>query len=312
MAQSSIAPRHAAELTLAAAAWGVGIVLSKQAVAEIPPLSLLPVQLAVSVAFLALAARRVGAILPSGPSGRLLARLGLLTPGLSYALSLLGLTQITASLSVLLWAAEPLMILALAAVFLNERLAPGLVVLSGVAVAGMLLVLYDPSASGAVVGVALTLAGVACCAVYSVVTRRWLPTADSTVGVVLAQQVHALALAMILLVGATVLGVGALPVRLTVFGIVSALVSGLVYYGIAYWFYLLALRGVPASVAAVSFYLIPVFGVAAGLVVGERLAPVQWLGAATVAVAVAVIGWRSSRPNLAGGSRISRGPATRP
>ena len=45
----------------------------------------------------------------------LLGRLGLLNPGAAYALSLLGLTTITASLSVLLWALEPLMILFLAA-----------------------------------------------------------------------------------------------------------------------------------------------------------------------------------------------------
>jgi drug/metabolite transporter (DMT)-like permease len=42
-------------LVLAAAAWGVGTVISKRAVAEIPPLTLLVVQLATSVAALGLA-----------------------------------------------------------------------------------------------------------------------------------------------------------------------------------------------------------------------------------------------------------------
>ncbi len=77
----------------------------------------------------------------------LLGRLGLLNPGLAYALSLLGLTTITASLSVLLWALEPLMILFLAAWFLRERITPAFIVLSMIAVAGMVLIIYDPSSS---------------------------------------------------------------------------------------------------------------------------------------------------------------------
>jgi drug/metabolite transporter (DMT)-like permease len=47
---------------------------------------------------------------------------------------------------------------------------------------------------------------------------------------------------------------------------------------------------VPASLAATSFYLIPIFGVAAGAVfLGDRLEAVQWVGVLTVAVAVGLI-----------------------
>ena len=62
------------------------------------------------------------------------------------------------------------------------------------------------------------------------------------------------------------------------------------YYGLAYWLYLTGLRSVPASIAAASFYLIPIFGVAGGfLFLNERLEPSQWVGAATVLVAIGVI-----------------------
>ncbi len=285
----TFARRHAAELTLAAACWGVGTAVSKQAVAEIPPLTLLPVQLAISVAFLGIIARRRRERSVDDPGSRLLGRLGILNPGLAYALSLLGLTRITASLSVLLWAAEPILILLLAAWLLREHVKPSLVLLSGVAVAGMLLVLYDPAAGGALLGIVLTLAGVACCAVYTIVTRRWLPDVESTLGVVVAQQAHALAFAVMLLVGAALAGVAVLPSGLTPGGAVSTIGSGLIYYGLAYWLYLSGLKHVPASIAAVSFYLIPVFGVAAATVFGDRLGPVQWLGAIVVVLAVAAI-----------------------
>ena len=73
----------------------------------------------------------------------------------------------------------------------------------------------------------------------------------------------------------------------------SAVASGVLYYAAAYWFYLTALRRVPASLAATSFYLIPIFGMAGGaLVLGDRFQPIQWVGVAVVAVAVALIAFR--------------------
>jgi probable blue pigment (indigoidine) exporter len=53
-----------------------------------------------------------------------------------------------------------------------------------------------------------------------------------------------------------------------------------------------------ASIAAASFYLIPVFGLAGGWVIGERLGIQQWIGATVVVVAVAAITVRA-RPQIA-------------
>jgi len=287
--------RTALALTLAAACWGLGTVVSKRAIEEIPPLTLLPIQLGASLAFLALLMRWRGLPFRDRTASPILGRLGVLNPGLAYALSLLGLAFITASLSVMLWAIEPLLILLLAGWFLGERIGGPLVVLSLVAVAGMLLVIYEPGSTGSPIGVLLTLAGVACCAVYTVVTRRWLASADSTAQVVLAQQAHAFAFAIVLVVAVALLGGVAWPVNVTAIGWASAIASGLLYYGLAYWLYLSGLRNAPASFAALSFYLIPIFGVAGGfLLLGERLDPSQWLGAATVLIALLLIVRRTS------------------
>ena len=280
---------------LAAACWGTGTVVSKQAVAEVAPLTLLPIQLASSVVVLALVALVRHEPLPSGREGRLLGRLGLLNPGVAYALSLIGLTQITASLSVLLWAGEPILILVLAAVVLGDRMGPPIVVPSLAAAGGLVLVVLDPGASGSWIGVGLTVAGVGVCAVYTVLTRRWLLGSDATFGVVLAQQLYAFALAVTVLIGLLVAGQPMLPERMSAGAIASAVVSGLLYYAFAYSFYISALRRVRASVAAASFYLIPVFGLAGAWVTGERLEPVQWIGAAIVVAAVAAITIRGAR-----------------
>jgi drug/metabolite transporter (DMT)-like permease len=67
------------------------------------------------------------------------------------------------------------------------------------------------------------------------------------------------------------------------------------YYAGAYWLYLGALRRVPASIAAASFYLIPIVGIGAGaLLLGERLGAVQWVGAIIVLVSVIGILTRST------------------
>lgn len=294
----AIERRDLASLILAAVCWGLGTVVSKAALTEIPPVTLLAIQLASSLVVLTVLMRRQGIPL-RGDAPRLLLRLGLLNPGLSYALGLVGLASITASVSVLLWALEPVMILFLAAVVLRERTTPMILVLSVAAMAGVGLVVYDPrSIDGQAAGVALSLIGVACCAIYTVATRRFIPDAEETSQVVLAQQTFALAFAAGLAAVVAVLGGPVLPVSVSAASLVSAVASGALYYAGAYWLYLGALRRVPASVAAGSFYLIPIVGVTAGGVfLGERLGAVQWLGAAIVLISVLGILVRSIPPS---------------
>jgi drug/metabolite transporter (DMT)-like permease len=294
MSVSSLARRDYLPLILAAACWGFGTVISKRAVAEIPPLTLLPSQLGSSLLLLVILMRVRGLPFRDTTASPILARLGVLNPGLAYALSLLGLVTITASLSVMLWVLEPLLILLVAGWFLRERVTPGLVILSLIAVGGMLLVIRQPGGAGSPIGVLLTVSGVGCCAVYTAITRRWISTSDSTAQVVVAQQAYALALAFALVTAAWIHGGAVRPDAISPIGLASAIGSGVLYYGLAYWLYLTGLRSVPASIAAASFYLIPVFGVAGSfLFLGERLEPSQWAGVAIVLAAIAVILRRS-------------------
>ena len=284
----TIRSRSAIGLVLAAAAWGIGTVISKRAVDEVPPLTLIAIQLSASVALLAVL-MRVRGIPFRGDHPALLSRLGILNPGIAYALSLVGLVTVSASLSVLLWALEPLLILGLAAVVLRERVTVSLVLASVAAAAGAALVIGRPE-GGQLVGVVLTIAGVVCCAVYTIICRRFIAASDGTAPVVLAQQAHALVF-MLLVVGALGLARGDLGLAsMSPAGLASAVSSGVLYYAAAYWFYLSALREVPASIASTAFYLIPVFGLAgANVLLGERLEPQQWLGAGLILVAILTI-----------------------
>lgn len=277
-------------LILAAACWGTGTVVSKAAVAEFPPLSLLVIQLGASLVVLLTLMRLRGIPLRDPSIPPILGRLGMLNPGLAYALSLIGLVSISASLSVLLWALEPVLILLLARAVLGEPLGRGLIALSAVAVAGMVLILNAPGDGSSWLGIGLTLAGIGCCALYSVVTRRWLPGTDATAPVVAVQQLWAFAFAVVVVGAVAITGGSVRPEGVSVQGWASASASGVLYYAAAYWLYLSGLRRVPASVAASAFYLIPVFGVAGGgLVLGDRLSGIQWIGVAIVVGAVVAI-----------------------
>jgi drug/metabolite transporter (DMT)-like permease len=102
-----------------------------------------------------------------------------------------------------------------------------------------------------------------------------------------------------------VIGRDRCPAQVSTARLISAAASGLLYYALAYSFYISALRHVSASIAAASFYLIPVFGIAGAWLAGERLEPPQWLGATLVVLAVAAITIRLARPAQSGATAQS-------
>lgn len=281
------ARRHALLVVLATACWGGGTVLSKQVLDRgVAPLSLLAIELAASSTLLGVGAVSSGARPRWSSRLRGLALLGVLNPGVAYALGLLGLLSISASLSVLLWAIEPVVIMLLAVLVLHERVTVATAVAVAGALLGVALIVFSPGVSGDPRGIALTLAAVSACAFYTVLTRRLLLD-DGSLEVVLVQQVAAFVFAVaavvfVALVGGTAPG---LPSDLATWGLAAA--SGVVYYGLAFWFFVGGLRGVPASVAGSMYPLIPVFGLVAAALVGERLSGREWLGAVVVVVATA-------------------------
>ena len=207
---SSRLPTHPFVLLVAASAfWGVGTVLSKLALDRgIPPVTLLAVEMGASSSLLLLALLATTRFRPrialTLDLGRLVA-LGALNPALGYALALLGLVTVSASLAVLVWAIEPVIVVLLAVPLLGERPERRTVALVLIAVAGAVLVLQGPGTSGQLGGIALTLAAVLACALYTVLTRRLLLD-DGSLVVVLGQQLFAFVLVLVALVVGAVTG----------------------------------------------------------------------------------------------------------
>ena len=295
MPQSEIpSPHHALALIAAAACWGLGAVASKHAVAEFAPTSLLTVQLASSIVVLGFVRRMATAQSRPRPTTRLLA-LGVLNPGVAYLLSLAGLTTITAGLSVLVWSLEPVFIVAVAWLVLRDRIALVTGLLMAVAVAGAAFAGYSGVDGIDARGMALTGMAVACCAVYTIGASAWFGD-ESNLDVVIGQQWFAFGFAVAAAMVTSGPGVVAELAAAGMAGWTSAVGSGVVYYGLAFWAYLTGLRGVRPSTAAISLSLIPVFGIAGGQVfLGERLTAWQTLGAGVVVAAVSALAVTTTR-----------------
>ena len=279
-------------LICASACWGGATVITKSMLTAIPPLTLLVIQLGVSV-FLLWLLVAVSSNFPTNRTHLLqLGLLGWLNPGISYTLSLIGLTTTTVSISTLLWATEPVLILALARLLLGEQLTPKLITFSAIALFGVILIggstLVD-STGGDLYGSSLILLGVLCCAFYTVFARRFGSEFNPLFAVALQQS---FALIWVLAIWPFELnrtGVESLR-NLSMADWGHAGTSGILYYALAFWFYLTGLSRVSAGVAGACLNLIPVFGISgAVLFLHERLSLIQWCGAMAILLAIFAI-----------------------
>lgn len=289
-------------LVLASACWGVGTVMTKGVLDYIEPLTLLVVQLTASLVFLWLAVliRRPSFVLNRQLG--LLALAGWLNPGLAYTFGLIGLALTTASLSALIWAAEPVLILGLAWIILRERPSKPFRVLSLVALVGALLVVGSGGVErGLLSGNLLILTAVFCCAVYTVLSRRLVSQVDPLLLTAVQQSVSLVWAVVIWFVAKYFIQSDFISGSVDTLGQISpaiwalAALSGVIYYGLAFWFYIYGLKQTTASEAGFFINLIPLFGLAGAFIfLNERLTMVQWTGALLIILAVFLMsrmGW---------------------
>lgn len=275
-------------LIVAAALWGAATVLNKALLSSIPPISLLVIQLTAStLSLLLVIAFRTNAW-PSPAGAVPLALLGVLNPGISYSLGLLGLAYVTASMTTLLSAAEPILIAVIAAAVLHEPLGRVLAFVIAIGLLGVMLVTNALAGFGGpgnnVAGVALLLGAVVCCAFYSVFSRKFISSADAIVTVAI-QQMAGLTFAVLLLMASTRFGTPLDLVEIPLHLVAAAALAGLMYYAVAYGLFIAALKHVPAGVAGGYFNMIPVFGIGLAYVfLNETLDMMQWVGGGLIVV----------------------------
>ena len=144
-------------------------------------------------------------------------------------------------------------------------------------------------AQGTFVGNLLVLGGVLCCALYTVLVRALGVGLDPLLVVAMQQT---FALCWVLLLWPIELRIGQ-PLSLAEVSRplwLWAGASGIIYYALAFWCYVDALRQVPATLGGPFLNLIPIFGmVGAYMFLGERLGQLQWLGAGITLLSIFLI-----------------------
>ena len=207
--------RHSSRLSpavllfVACAFWGAATVLNKALLASISPVTLLVLELAPSALVLWIMAFSSGSRISKLSLLAPLVLLGIFNPGVSYTLNMIGLARISAGVATLLWAAEPLMILGLAALILREPVTWRLLLIMLVGVLGVALVADVGGSIEAsrndLLGILLLLSAVLCCAFYTVFSRKLSERVDP-VFTVAVQQTAGFAWALALLSANTPFG----------------------------------------------------------------------------------------------------------
>lgn len=275
--------------------WGVATVLNKSLLATISPSLLLFIQLLASTAVLWPACLIFRKALPTGKALWIAIGLGVLNPGISYTFSLMGLERISASVSSLLWATEPFLILVLARVILKEPITArvlGVIVLGfgGVVLVSGLIVGSTDGASD-IVGIAYLFIAVLLCAIYTVYSRKIGDDVDA-LALVTVQQTAGLGWAALLAFFSTPGPIFNALAAVPSGEIMGAVLTGLLYYAAAYWLYLSALGRVSAALAGGSFNIIPIVTIAVAFVfLGERLTMVQVFGAIMIILSAMALYW---------------------
>ena len=284
-------------LSAACSFWGVSTVLNKALLSTIPPVLLLLVQLLASAIFLWVAVIWLKKALPTGRTLIAAIALGVLNPGISYTFSLMGLERISASVSSLLWATEPFLILGLAWLVLSETITRWILAIIAVGFVGVIFVsglFSDQSTERAdILGIGFLFVAVFLCAIYTVYSRK-LGDAVDALSLVAVQQTAGLVWAAILFAVISGREMGTLVTAIPAKELLYAAISGLLYYAGAYWLYLSALNRVSAALAGGSFNIIPLVTISVAYVfLGERLQGAQIFGAVLILTSAGALFWKT-------------------
>jgi drug/metabolite transporter (DMT)-like permease len=218
------------------------------------------------------------------PSFRLLVPLSLANAALAFGAMYLAAGRAEAAVASILAGGQPLVLAAAGWALFGERLSRRTVAGLAVATIGVVLVAATSSGAASVDGTALALLATFAPAAGTVLMRRLAPAVDL---LVTTSAQFLLGGAILLVVSALVEPWGA--VSWSPATLIALLVLGVLGTGLAYvaWFWLL--DRVPLVRLGAALFLVPVTGVVAAIIAGDRPAPVALAGIAGVIVGLGIV-----------------------
>jgi drug/metabolite transporter (DMT)-like permease len=269
--------------------WGATYVVTKFALADAGPFTVLLLRLLLGALVLLPLARRQGFSL-SLVLKKEFVLFGLTGMALHLGFEVVGLTLTSAASAALVIATAPAVTVAFSIAFLNERLTPLRWMGAVASVLGVIVVTGGQVPGGhhwGWLGNLLVFGGVLTWGAFTVQGKKMSPGPSALVSTTAATAAAAL---MLVPVAAGEIAVTGMP-RFSAGGAAAVLYLGVFASGIAYGLWNLSLRYVDATVAGPFINLVPVIGVTLALLTGETVTPLQFVGGAIVAAGV----WMSHR-----------------
>lgn len=203
--------------------------------------------------------------------------------------TIMALALVSASEASVVFATQPVLMLGLAWVLLGERFGPRVALLCMAAVGGVIFIVVGGSTDASpsrFAGLAFALMSTVCAALYTVWMRGLSGKVDLLTALIVVQTT-ACGLSAVIWSCAAWMDLTTTRIG-TLFLAGSALGTGAIHYGAAFYVYLIGLQHTEASKAGIYLSLVPVFAIGlAWVILAERLSTSQWLGAMIVVAAVA-------------------------
>lgn len=276
-----------------AACWGFATVMSRDLLDTISSSALLVVQLTASVVALLLLA------IPNTPwryrasgIGRA-ALIGILEPGLTYTIGLVGLSLTSANSASVISASEPVLIVLVAWLLLRQRPPLGLITCIGIAVLGLLMVSGEAlleRGQASSVGDGLIVLATLFAASYVVLSSK--VTGDFPAATLAsAQQIVGLVFAVSVFLIVQTLGLEHGTIASLSPGMLAyAAFSGVIQYAFAFWLYLIGLRYLSPAAAGLWLTLVPIFGLIGAYVWLHEVPTGLMLAGAALIIGAVVMG----------------------
>lgn len=294
-------PRSHLALLTAIAIWGASFLVTKSALSDMGPLTVLLLRFGSAFIFLLPFAWSRGYRFSLSVTPRFVL-FGVTGIVLHNGLETAGLVYTSSAAAAMVSAALPALTVTASVWFLRERVSITNAIGIAISFAGVLLVASAGSEGTGnlqLVGNALVLAGLLSWVAFTIQAKK-MPTDHHP----LAATAAGIGGALLFLIPLAVweLSVSA-PPEFTLQGVGALAYLGALSSAVAYWLWNHALAEMDASLAAPYLNLIPALAVILAVLVGESVAPEQFIGGAIVAVGV----WLSGRRG--GGARRSPQPA---
>jgi drug/metabolite transporter (DMT)-like permease len=285
-------------LAAASVGWGCSTTLSAFALRQISPTDLLAVELVSGGVVIWTVALMSARHEFATPDWRTFAVLGLCEPGLTYLLANEGLHRDSAATAALLFAMETVIIVPLAAVFLAERVSPGVLVALGVGLLGALV-----TAGGAqtgrdtLLGHVLILGATLAATSYALLARRSTHRSSALV-VTTYQLLAASAIAVPFVIVSHAVGRSGLPAADPSHW-AAAIAAGLAGVALPFLLYNRGIVEVRATIAAGVLNLVPLIGFAtAVLFLGDRPTHLEIIGGCLILFSAAWLGRNETRAHV--------------